>query len=276
MTHQSKYGFVLVLCAGSLAAIGCSSASTPSVPFNGSSGGGSGDSSSGSGVSSGTSSGSDTSGASSGDPSSGSTSGSGSVGSSGASSGTATSGSTGGPSSGAAGSGSGTGTPDSGTGAPTDSGTMGEGGPAAGGTSFTGTLGTLGTAKPTVSSFVIQNSGETLIYLTSAPITCAMMQTSRWLGSAMAGSQVIEVVVPSTKMTGTVAVASFGGAEVNYAPGGMSSSYETVAASGSVTFKSCVAGGVCEGTAMATYPSPAGAMITGSFHAEFCMGGQQY
>ena len=122
---------------------------------------------------------------------------------------------------------------------------------------------------------MISNSGETLIYMSSAPLTCAQIMVSRWLGSVASGAQVVEIVVPSTKMTGTVPVAAFGSAEVNYAPGGMSSSYEKNAASGSVTFTSCVASGPCDGTVTATYANPTG-NVMGTFHAEFCAGGQGY
>jgi hypothetical protein len=154
-------------------------------------------------------------------------------------------------------------------------GTTGTGGGTGAGTSLTGTLGALGAVKPIVSSFVISNSGETLIYLSTAPMTCQTLSTSRWLGTLPADSQVVELVVPASKATGTVNVAAFGGAEVNYAPGGKSSAYEKNAASGSVTFTSCAAQGPCEGSVTATYANPTG-NVAGTFHAEFCAGGQQY
>jgi hypothetical protein len=141
-------------------------------------------------------------------------------------------------------------------------------------TALTGTLGDLGSVKPTVSTLVIANSGEVLIYMSSAPITCALLSESRWLGSVDAGSQVVEIVVPASRTTGTIPVEE-GGAEVNYAPGGMSSAYEESADSGSVTFTKFAANGVAEGTVEATYGSPAG-NVAGTFHAEFCDGGQGY
>jgi hypothetical protein len=122
---------------------------------------------------------------------------------------------------------------------------------------------------------VISNSGETLIYMSSVPITCQMLTMSRWLGSTPAGGQMVEIVVPSSRMSGTVPVAAFGAAEVNWAPTGGSSAYEQIAASGSVTFTSCVANGPCSGTVTATYANPTG-NVMGSFHAEFCAGGQGY
>ena len=127
--------------------------------------------------------------------------------------------------------------------------------------------------KPTVSSLVISNSGERLVYLSSAPITCDTLSVSRWLGSIDANAQVVEIVVKSSFATGTVAVGK--GAEVNYAKGGRSSSYEQAAATGSVTFTINDPTGVAEGTVMATYASPTGD-VSGSFHAEFCAGGQGY
>ena len=142
-------------------------------------------------------------------------------------------------------------------------------------TQLTGMLGTLGAVKPTVSSFVITNSGETLIYLSSAPITCEMLMAEggRWLQKVASGAQVIEIVVKGTPSVGApVNVGLFGG-EVNYAPGGMSSAYETGATSGSITFTKSEPMGVVEGSVTAQYPSGS---VMGTFHAEFCPGGQQY
>jgi hypothetical protein len=143
-----------------------------------------------------------------------------------------------------------------------------------GGTVLTGTLGDLGEVEPTVSTLVIANSGEVLIYMSSAPITCELLTESRWLGSVDAGSQVVEIVVPAARTTGTVPVED-GGAEVNYAPGGMSSAYEQSADAGSVTFTRFTPQGVAEGTFNATYGDPAG-NVSGTFHAEYCAGGQGY
>jgi hypothetical protein len=168
----------------------------------------------------------------------------------------------------------GTGGQGGGAGSASLAGAGGGGGGDTTGTSLTGTLGSLGAVQPTVSSFVIANSGETLIYMSSAPITCELLTMSRWLGSVAAGSQVVEIVVPSTRITGTVPVED-GGAEVNYAPGGMSSAYEESAESGSVTFTTSTPNGVFEGSVTATYANPAG-NVSGTFHAEFCAGGQGY
>jgi hypothetical protein len=141
-----------------------------------------------------------------------------------------------------------------------------------GATSLSGTLGDLGAIKPIVSSLVILNSGERLVYMSTAPITCDTLSTSRWLGSTPADAQVVEIVVKTSVTTGTIPV---GKAEVNYAKGGRSSAYEENAASGSVTFTINDQMGVAEGSVDATYDSPAG-NVKGTFHAEFCDGGQGY
>src|SRR5438128_2533282 len=94
------------------------------------------------------------------------------------------------------------------------------GSPAAdGATSLTGTLGDLGPASATATSLAISNSGETLIYMSSAPITCDMLKTSRWLGSVDATAQVVEIVFKSTAKVGTLTVGPPDDAEVNYAKG---------------------------------------------------------
>lgn len=138
-------------------------------------------------------------------------------------------------------------------------------------TSITGTLGSLGAVQPTASSFVISNSGETLVYLSSGTLTCDQIKVSRWLGSATANSQVIEIVIsgaPSTAKTYAVPPS-----EVNFAQGGKSSATETSADSGSVVFSRADSGGDVEGTLSAAYGS---AHITGVFHATFCASGQGY
>jgi hypothetical protein len=60
--------------------------------------------------------------------------------------------------------------------------------------------------------------------------------------------------------------------EVNYAPGGKSSAYETGAKSGTITFTKADATTV-EGTVTATYAS---GNVSGNFHATFCDNGQNY
>lgn len=137
---------------------------------------------------------------------------------------------------------------------------------------LTGTLGKLGPVQPIVSSYVISNSGETLIYLSTATITCQTLQTSRWLGGTQAGSQVVEIVMRGNPSAGQTVNVPPG--EVNYAAGGKSSSYEVVATSGSFTFSSAKAMGLVEGSVSATYAD--GSKIAGTFHAEFCANGQQF
>lgn len=140
-------------------------------------------------------------------------------------------------------------------------------------TELSGHLGELGDLKPTVSSLVIENSGEVLIYLSSTALSCQQLTVSRWLGSVESGAQVVEIVVPSDRAVDTVAVEQ-GGAEVNYALGGRSSAYEKSAVSGHVTFTTGLPGPV-EGTFTATYADPADS-VKGRFSAEFCDGGQGY
>ena len=150
------------------------------------------------------------------------------------------------------------------------------GAPASDGTTaLTGTLGDLGAVAPTITSLVISNSGETLIYLSSAPITCEMLKTSRWLGSVDATAQVVEIVFKSAAKVGALTVGPPDDAEVNYAKGGRSSAYEKTASSGTVTLTTYTPQGPVEGTVEAKYASPTGS-VSGKFHAEFCDGGQGY
>lgn len=149
----------------------------------------------------------------------------------------------------------------------TDTGTASEAG--AGTTSLSGTLGDLGAVQAIVASLWIQNSGETLIYMSTAPITCDQLKTSRWLGGTAKGSQVVEIVIKGAPKVADYPVPP---SEVNYAAGGKSSSYEVNADSGKITFTKADAM-IVEGTLTATYAS---GNVSGSFHAEFCAGGQGY
>jgi hypothetical protein len=137
-------------------------------------------------------------------------------------------------------------------------------------TAITGTLGALGAVKPTVSSLMISNSGETLIYLSSATLTCDQLTVSRWLGSATSGSQVIEVIVESPPAVKTYPVPP---GEVNFAEGGKSSATEVTADSGTIVISHVEANALVEGTVTAKYGSD---QITGAFHATFCANGQGY
>ena len=82
--------------------------------------------------------------------------------------------------------------------------------------------------------------------------------------------RVVEIVIPGDPTVGSMEIPP---AEVNYAPGGMSSAYEVGADSGTVTFTSATVDGPVEGTVTATYPH---GDVAGAFHAEFCAGGQGY
>ena len=138
-------------------------------------------------------------------------------------------------------------------------------------TALTGTLGSLGAVLPTVSSLMISNSGETLVYLSSAALTCDQLKVSRWLGGATANSQVIELIVSGAPTTTKVYGVPPG--EVNFAQGGKSSATETSADSGSISFSRAEAAGDVEGSVTAKYGST---QISGVFHATFCTGGQGY
>jgi hypothetical protein len=145
---------------------------------------------------------------------------------------------------------------------------------AGGGNSLTGTLGALGPVQPVLSGWATTNGLETLIYLSTAPLTCAqmMMMGTKWLSSLPPGSQVIEIVIRGTATVGTVPVGFLQG-EVNYAEGSKSSSYEVTATGGSINITKAVAKSVFEGTIMATY---AMGSVMGTFHADWCQGGSEY
>jgi hypothetical protein len=144
----------------------------------------------------------------------------------------------------------------------------------AGGNDLSGTLGALGAVKPVMAGWATTNGLETLIYLSSSPLTCAQMMTKgvKWLASLPAGTQVVEIVVRGTAMVGTTPVGPLQG-EVNYAEGSKSSSNEVVASSGSIMFTKADAKKVFEGTLMATYPKGS---LMGKFHADWCEGGTEY
>jgi hypothetical protein len=117
---------------------------------------------------------------------------------------------------------------------------------------------------------MIANSGETLIYLSSSAITCDQLTVSRWLGGTAAGSQVVELVLASPPTASAFPVPPN---EVNYAPGGMSSSHEVSADSGTITFSSATPLVAVAGTVSAKFPSGS---ITGHFEATYCANGQGY
>jgi hypothetical protein len=148
---------------------------------------------------------------------------------------------------------------------------------AGGGSEITGTLGKLGPVQPIMAGWATTNGLETLLYLSSAPLTCEQMMTkgTRWLSKLPAGSQVIEIVVgqPAAVKSYTIGMsAAFGGGEVNYAEGSKSSSTEVTGSMGTITFTAANAKGVHEGTIAVTAPY----MASGKFHAEWCEGGTEY
>jgi hypothetical protein len=153
-------------------------------------------------------------------------------------------------------------------------GTGGSGGSSGGGTSnITGTLGALGAVQPIMNGWATTNGPETLIYLSTAKLTCPDMMTMgvKWLSKLPAGSQVIEIVVPGAAMVKMYPIGTLQG-EVNYAEGSKSSATEVTGKAGSVTFTKAMAKGVHEGSIMVTSPY----MAMGTFHAEWCQGGAEY
>jgi hypothetical protein len=136
-------------------------------------------------------------------------------------------------------------------------------------TALSGQLGALGDVLPTVSSFYIVNSGETLIYLTSATLNCSQLMTSRWLGAFSKDAQVVEIVIHGAPKVG----AADHDAEVNYAAGGKSSAYEVSANTTNVKVIASTPQSTIEGTVDATYKSGS---VSGTFHAQYCAGGQGY
>ena len=139
------------------------------------------------------------------------------------------------------------------------------------GTKLSGNLGALGAVKPTVSSLWISTLGETLVYFSSAQLTCDQVKKLRWLGTVTAGAQVVELVRAGAPMVGTTAVPP---ATVSYAEGGKASSSEVGATGGSITFTKAEANGAIEGTFTASFDG--GDTLEGTFHAAFCAGGQDF
>ena len=139
---------------------------------------------------------------------------------------------------------------------------------------LTGMLGALGPVQPVMAGFAITNGPETIVYLSSAPLTCAQMMMGgvKWLSTLPAKSQVIEMVVPGTASAKTYMVGNFA-AEVHYAEGSKSSSTEATASSGSIVYTKAAKGGVHEGMVNATFPMGS---LMGTFHAEWCQGGTEF
>ena len=144
-------------------------------------------------------------------------------------------------------------------------------------TSLMGTLGALGSVKPTMAGWAFTYGQETILYFSSAPLSCAqiMTQGAKWLATLPAGTQVVEVVVgnPALPRMYTIGgTASRGGSEVNYAEGSKSSMTEERGTAGTVTFTKATPKGIQEGMLNVTAPFT----LTGTFHAEWCEGGAEF
>lgn len=137
-------------------------------------------------------------------------------------------------------------------------------------TTLTGNLGELGEVQPMVSSLMISNSGETLVYLSTAPLSCNGLTISRWLGQTPPEAQVVELVISGDPEVKTYDVPP---SEVNYAKGGRSSAFEVVADSGTIEFVTAKPQELVEGQIDAHYGDDE---VKGTFHATFCDGGQGY
>jgi hypothetical protein len=141
-----------------------------------------------------------------------------------------------------------------------------------GANTVTGMLGTT-PLNPIMSAYWINNAfpPETIVYLIAGNVSCSQLGTNGWLAAIPAGIQVVELVMPSSTTTGMVSIPS---GEANYAFGGMSSTTETSASSGSINITKNDPMGTIEGTVSATYAT--GGSIMGSFHADSCPGGMGY
>jgi hypothetical protein len=137
-------------------------------------------------------------------------------------------------------------------------------------TVITGKLGELGDAKPMVSSLFISNSGETLVYMATEPLSCNGLTISRWLGQTPEDTQVVEVVIKGDPEVKDYPVPP---GEVNYAKGGRSSAFEVNADGGSISFHTAKVSELVEGQFTANYGADT---VSGTFHATFCDGGQGY
>ncbi len=137
-------------------------------------------------------------------------------------------------------------------------------------TALTGSLGELGEVQPMVSSLMIANSGETLVYLSTAPLSCNGLTISRWLGQTPPEAQVVELVLQGDPEVKTYDVPP---SEVNYAKGGRSSAFEVVADSGTIEFVTAKSHELVEGQIDVLYGTDE---VKGTFHATFCDGGQGY
>jgi hypothetical protein len=153
----------------------------------------------------------------------------------------------------------------------------GQGGTTQGGNNLTGMLGLLGPVKPVMVGWATNNGNENLIYLSTAPLTCAMMQTmgTKWLASLPAGTQVIEIVTNNIYIGVGSFDIGFPTGEVNYAEGSKSSSTEVQGTSGppgGLVYTKVIPQMVYEGTVNVTAPFT----LSGSFHADWCQGASEY
>jgi hypothetical protein len=121
-------------------------------------------------------------------------------------------------------------------------------------------------------SFVVGRSdepGTTTAYLIDHPVTCAQISSFAWLVDLPADVQVIELMFPSSAMTGSPVTGSL----VSYAHGGMYSFSKTIASMRRLVLSRNETGGEIEGTLQATFSSGS---VSGTFHADFCATGMSF
>jgi hypothetical protein len=154
-----------------------------------------------------------------------------------------------------------------------------------GGTATAGAAGEAGGTAPLTGSFapktfdgvkagyVIGRSdefGTTTVYLLDRSVTCDEISTFAWLAGLPADVQVIEIMFPTTAMTGS---ATTGSVIVSYAEGGKYSFSKTIASARTLVLSRNDVGGVVEGTLDATFASGS---VSGVFHADFCADGMSF
>jgi hypothetical protein len=156
----------------------------------------------------------------------------------------------------------------------------GDGATGSGSATLTGTYG--GAAiLPVVAAYWIgkpndptESAGGPFLYLFSGPVTCDdLSHGSGWRARIPAGTQVLELIVGTTKTATPVPAAAHAAADVveaNYSFGG--STAEARATSGNVTLTAYVAATNVDGTVDLTFPSGS---AKGTFHAVYCATGNE-
>jgi hypothetical protein len=120
--------------------------------------------------------------------------------------------------------------------------------------------------------FVVGRSdefGTTTLYLLDHPVTCDEISTFAWLVGLSADVQVIEIMFPSTAVTGSLV----SGSVISHAEGGMFSFSKNIASMRSLVLSRNETSGVVEGLLDATFSE---GHAGGTFHAEYCASGMAF